>query len=70
MAKGEIHPEVNADEIASIMTATLEGAIMMSKLCGDSVYMPRTVKHLNQYIETHFKIRRQNFFYSITNRLV
>ncbi|WP_066424717.1 TetR/AcrR family transcriptional regulator [Anabaena sp. 4-3] len=53
ITKGEIPPGVNPDEIASIITATLEGAIMMSKLYGDSVYMQRAVKHLNQYIEFH-----------------
>ncbi|UKP00284.1 TetR/AcrR family transcriptional regulator [Nostoc sp. UHCC 0870] len=53
IAKGEIQPGVNADEIASIMTAILEGSIMMSKLYGDNIYMQRAVNHLNQYIETH-----------------
>jgi AcrR family transcriptional regulator len=51
--KGEINSDVNADEIATIITATLEGAIMMSKLYGDSIYMQRAVNHLNQYIESH-----------------
>ncbi|MBD6618056.1 TetR/AcrR family transcriptional regulator [Komarekiella sp. 'clone 1'] len=51
--KGEIRPEVNADEIATIITATLEGAIMMSKLYGNSIHMQRAVNHLNQYIESH-----------------
>ncbi|MBW4617398.1 MAG: TetR/AcrR family transcriptional regulator [Desmonostoc vinosum HA7617-LM4] len=52
--KGEIRPDVNADEVATIITATLEGAIMMSKLYGDVIYMQRAVNHLNQYIESHF----------------
>ncbi|YAF95951.1 MAG: TetR family transcriptional regulator C-terminal domain-containing protein [Nodularia sp. CChRGM 3473] len=52
--KGEIRPEVNADEIATIITATLEGAIMMSKLYGNSIYMQRAVNHLNQYIKSQF----------------
>ncbi|MBH8552968.1 TetR/AcrR family transcriptional regulator [Nostocaceae cyanobacterium CENA357] len=53
IAKGEIHPEVNADEMATIITATLEGAIMISKLYGDSIHMQRAVNHLNQYIESY-----------------
>ncbi|TVP61829.1 MAG: TetR/AcrR family transcriptional regulator [Nodularia sp. (in: Bacteria)] len=52
--KGEIRSDVNADEFATIITATLEGAIMMSKLYGDSIYMQRAVNHLNQYIDSHF----------------
>ena len=51
--KGEIRSDVNADEFATIITATLEGAIMMSKLYGDSIYMQRAVNHLNQYIDSH-----------------
>lgn len=53
IAKGEIKAGVNADEIASIMTATLEGAIMISKLYEDKIYMQRAVNHLHQYIDTH-----------------
>ncbi|MBD2510313.1 TetR/AcrR family transcriptional regulator [Nostoc muscorum FACHB-395] len=53
IAKGEIRSEVNADEIATVIIATLEGAIMMSKLYGDSIHMHRITNHLNQYLETH-----------------
>ncbi|MEH1956364.1 TetR/AcrR family transcriptional regulator [Nostoc sp.] len=51
--KGEIRPEVSADEIAPIIIATLEGAVMMSKLYGDSIHMHRVINHLNQYLETY-----------------
>ncbi|MEH2195151.1 MAG: TetR/AcrR family transcriptional regulator [Nostoc sp.] len=51
--KGEIRSEVSADEIATIIIATLEGAIMMSKLYGDSIHMHRVINHLNQYLETN-----------------
>ncbi|MBD2524849.1 TetR/AcrR family transcriptional regulator [Nostoc sp. FACHB-133] len=53
IAKGEIRSEVSADEIATVMIATLEGAIMMSKLYGDSIHMHRVINYLNQYLETH-----------------
>jgi hypothetical protein len=53
IAKGEIRSEVSADEIATIIIATLEGAIMMSKLYGDSIHMHRVINHLNQYLGTH-----------------
>ncbi|MEH2003395.1 MAG: TetR/AcrR family transcriptional regulator [Nostoc sp.] len=43
--KGEIRPEISADEIATIIIATLEGAIMMSKLYGDSIHMHRVINH-------------------------
>jgi AcrR family transcriptional regulator len=48
----EIRPGVNADEVASILIATLEGAIMLSNLYKDPVHMQRAVAHMQQYIET------------------
>ncbi|MFH7030312.1 MAG: TetR family transcriptional regulator C-terminal domain-containing protein [Heteroscytonema crispum UTEX LB 1556] len=54
--KGEVRPDVNADEVATILISTLEGAMMMSKLYGDSIHMERAVKHLNDYIERDLQI--------------
>jgi len=48
----EIRPGVNADEVASILIATLEGAIMLSNLYKDLVHMQRAVAHMERYIET------------------
>jgi TetR/AcrR family transcriptional repressor of nem operon len=53
--KGEIRPTVNADEVASIMIATLEGAVMMSKLYGDSIHLERVIKHLSDYLESQWQ---------------
>lgn len=52
IARGEIRAGVDADEVATIIIATLEGAMMMSKLYGDSIYMQRIINHLNQYISS------------------
>jgi TetR/AcrR family transcriptional regulator, transcriptional repressor for nem operon len=54
--KGEVRPDVNADEVATVLIATLEGAMMMSKLYGNSIHMERAVKHLNDYIERDLQI--------------
>ena len=48
----EIHPGVNADEVASILITTLEGAIMLSNLFKDPIHMQRAVAHMDRYIET------------------
>ncbi|MDM9380044.1 TetR/AcrR family transcriptional regulator [Chlorogloeopsis sp. ULAP01] len=56
IAKGEIRPTVDADEVATIMIATLEGGVMMSKLYGDAIHIERLIKHLNDYIETQLSI--------------
>lgn len=53
--KGEIRPTVDADEVATIIISTLEGAVMMSKLYGDSIHLQRVVNHLTEYIECHLR---------------
>ncbi|WP_017653573.1 TetR/AcrR family transcriptional regulator [Fortiea contorta] len=53
---GEIKSKIDADEIATIIIITLEGAIMMSKLYGDGIHMQRAIKHLHQYLESQLKI--------------
>ncbi|KYC37814.1 TetR family transcriptional regulator [Scytonema hofmannii PCC 7110] len=54
--RGEIRPTVNIDEIATIMISSLEGAVMMSKLYGDLIYIERVTQHLNEYIKSHLQI--------------
>jgi AcrR family transcriptional regulator len=56
IAKGEIYANVEADTVATIMISTLEGAIMMSKLYGNSIHMERAIKHLNDYIESNLRM--------------
>jgi hypothetical protein len=48
----EIRPEINADEVATIFITTLEGAIMLSNLYKDPIYMKRAAGHIVRYIET------------------
>lgn len=52
IAKGEVCSTVEADTVATIMISTLEGAIMMSQLYGDRLYLERAVAHLLQYLDT------------------
>lgn len=49
--RGEIRPDVDADAWASVMIATLEGSVMLSKLYQDSVHMRRAVEHMGNCIE-------------------
>jgi len=51
VARGEMK-EVDADEVASVVIATLEGAVMLSKLYGNAIYLRRAVKHLQDYVKT------------------
>lgn len=49
---GTIRPDTDAETVTSIMLATLEGAIMLSKLYDDPNYMHRACDHMTRYIET------------------
>lgn len=59
VAKGirreEIRPEIDVAACATLFIATLEGAIMMSKLYRDTVHMQRAVEHLRWYIDTQMQ---------------
>ena len=48
----ELRPGIDPDEVASILIATLEGAIMLSNLYKDPVHMKRAAGHIVNYIET------------------
>ena len=48
----EIRPGIDADEVASILIATLEGAVMLSSLYKDPIHMKRAADHMARYIET------------------
>ncbi|MGK7952688.1 MAG: TetR/AcrR family transcriptional regulator [Xenococcaceae cyanobacterium] len=49
--KGEIKPDVESDEIATIIISSLEGGIMMSKLYRDSIHLERVVTSLQNYLD-------------------
>ncbi|HEY9877342.1 MAG TPA: TetR/AcrR family transcriptional regulator [Leptolyngbyaceae cyanobacterium] len=49
--RGEVRAAIDTDEIATILIATIEGAVMMSKLYGDSLYLERAVDHLGTYLQ-------------------
>ena len=51
----EIRPEVDADEVATLFIATLEGAIMLSNLYKDAVHMRRAAQFMGNYVETTLK---------------
>jgi AcrR family transcriptional regulator len=53
--RGEVRPEISAEDFATIFIATVEGAEMLNKLYGDPVHMRRAIAFLGQYIETQLK---------------
>lgn len=48
---GELRPEIDADEVASLLIATLEGGVMLSKLYSDPVHIRRSAAHMSAYID-------------------
>jgi TetR/AcrR family transcriptional regulator, transcriptional repressor for nem operon len=49
---GELRSETDPEALATIITATLEGAVMLSKLYADSIHMRRAVDHLTTHIQS------------------
>ena len=50
--RGEVRPTIDPDEVASLLIATLEGALMLSNLYKDPVHMKRAADHMIRYIES------------------
>jgi AcrR family transcriptional regulator len=50
--RGELSPEADPRQTASVVVATLEGALMMSKLCDDPEHMERAVGHLKRHLKS------------------
>lgn len=48
---GELRPDVEPREVASVVVSTLEGAVMLSKLCDDQDHMRRAIRHVKGYLE-------------------
>lgn len=50
--RGELRPDADPEAVATHLTATLEGAIMISRLYGDQTYLRRTAAQVGWYIDT------------------
>lgn len=49
--RGELHSTVDADTVATILIATIEGAVMLSKLYGDATHLERALNFLKTYVQ-------------------
>ena len=47
---GELEPDTDPRKTASVVVATLEGAVMLSRLYGEPGYMRRSVDHLKEHL--------------------
>ncbi len=55
---GELKPGTDPRETASVVVATLEGAVMLSRLYDDPAHMRRAVGHLKDYLKSVAQSRR------------
>ncbi|MGH2617418.1 MAG: TetR/AcrR family transcriptional regulator [Thermomicrobiales bacterium] len=53
--RGEIRAEVDADALATVIFASLEGGVMLSKLYGDLIHLDRCADHLVEHIERNVR---------------
>jgi AcrR family transcriptional regulator len=49
---GELSPRTDPRVVASVVVATLEGAVMLSRLHDDPAYMERAVRHLKDHLRS------------------
>jgi TetR/AcrR family transcriptional regulator, transcriptional repressor for nem operon len=57
--RGELDPDVDPYELATLVTSTLEGSLMLSKLFGDSGHKHRAVASLVDHVEALRRKPRQ-----------
>jgi TetR/AcrR family transcriptional repressor of nem operon len=49
---GQVRPAVDGDVLATLLLATMEGAVMLSKLYRDPIHIYRAADHIARHIET------------------
>jgi AcrR family transcriptional regulator len=49
---GELRSDCDPRGVATVITATLEGAVMLSKLYGDARHMARAIEHVTGYVDS------------------
>jgi len=52
IAQGEFQPDLQLDEVATVLISTLEGGVMLSQLYKDPIHLQRVVRHLQMYLQT------------------
>jgi TetR/AcrR family transcriptional repressor of nem operon len=58
VAGGELHPDADADRIATLIIVTMEGAVMMSRLMDDPTPLRWAAEHLHTYIDAQLRLSR------------
>lgn len=56
VVRGEIRPETDAEQLALVMIATMEGAVMLAKLLGDAAPLEQAYQYLRACIERDVRL--------------
>jgi TetR/AcrR family transcriptional repressor of nem operon len=56
IAHNQIHPNTDADKLALVLIASMEGAVMLAKLLGDPAPLEQAYQHLCAYIERDVRL--------------
>lgn len=51
IARREIHPDVDADQLSLLLIATMEGAVMLTQLLGEAAPLEQAYEHLREHID-------------------
>lgn len=51
IARGEVRPGTDGDALATVLVATLEGAVALSRAYDDPVHLRRAAEHLERHLE-------------------
>ena len=54
--RGQVRPEVEADELATFIIATVEGSLMLTQLYDDTRHINRAVQYLERYLEDNVRM--------------
>lgn len=57
VARRELHPTADPETVASVVIATIEGGIMLSKLYDDPAHLDRALNHLATYVQHQLATR-------------
>lgn len=57
VARRELHPTADPETVASVVIATIEGGIMLSKLYDDPAHLDRALNHLANYVQHQLATR-------------
>jgi TetR/AcrR family transcriptional repressor of nem operon len=56
IARGEIRPEVDADRLALLIIATMEGAVMLARILETATPLEHAYTHLATYITQQVRL--------------